>query len=59
MYVLIAFAMHRPTLIFIWTFGVIFLTFLVLVIGIITLGFRSSVNHITVKLKYLLKDDMQ
>jgi len=27
MYVLIAFVMHRPSLIFIWTFGVIFLTF--------------------------------
>jgi len=36
MYVLIAFATHRPTLIFIWTFGVIFLTFFVLMTGIIT-----------------------
>jgi len=31
--------MYRPTLIFIWTFGVIFLTFFVLVIEIITLIF--------------------
>jgi len=56
MYVLIAFAMHRPTLIFIWTFVVVFLTFFVLVITIITLKrwfFRSSVNYTTVIFKYL------
>ena len=53
MYVLTVFATHRPILIFIWTFGVIFLTYFVLVIGIITLIFCSSVNHTMVILKYL------
>ena len=40
-------------LIFVWTFGVIFLNFFMLVTGIITLIFRSSVNHTAVILKYL------
>jgi len=53
MYVLVVFATHRPTLIFIWTFGVIFPTFFMIVIGIITLIFCSSVNHTMVILKYL------